>query len=210
MWSYKGTKDTANTLHNAEKMRNAITSKTRTIDRQKIEKTAAEMADDAKIALLKLKSLLGARKYMRTKKIAAIFKKQVQEMGKMLATIDSELPNHPRKPIGIKEDKIIEKWVPQDLGKLWTEYMDERSEIAYKRTHGDMDTYLKLFDETWCSAKSKPKPKPKSKPDTIDDITDIFAAISINDESKKNLCAFYDTLQQEWDKEKKEAWSKPW
>ena len=117
------------------------------------EDAAAEVVDLAKVALIKLKSLLGARKYMRARKVSDIFKKQMESIGEMLDAIETELANNPRQG-----RKTYHPWVKQDLQKEWTIYMNERFQIAKTRTHNDMDTYLELFKETWCSGRPKSKP----------------------------------------------------
>jgi hypothetical protein len=213
MWSYKGLKDNAGTLHNEEKMREHITGGKKIIKGQNPEKVAGELVDSAKIALLKLKALLGARKYMRTKKVSDIFKKQKEEIGKMLEAIDDEMPKHPRKPtIG---SKTIAPWIKQNLGKYWTEYMDERFKIAHTRTHNDMDTYLKLLDDTWCDGRPKSKPGSPANsrpgtPDPIANLQDLFGAMDLNDVKRKDLCRFLVKVQKEWDTEKRTPWTAPW
>jgi hypothetical protein len=223
MWSYKGpVKDSMETLYSVEAMHEHITGKKTPIKGQNPEKVAGELVDGAKKALLRLKALLGARKYMRTKKISDILKKQKEEIGKMLDAIDTELPKHPRVPP--RGPKKFAPWIKQDLGKHWTEYMDERFEIAEKRTKKDMNTYLKLLDDTWCNGRPKSNPStpassrpgtPKSgsrpgTPDSIVNLADLFGAMDLNDVKIKDLCRFRDKVQKEWNTEKAIPWTKPW
>jgi hypothetical protein len=213
MWSYKGKRDNDGTLHSVEKMREHITGQKTAIKGQNPEKVAGELVDRAKKALLRLKALLGARKYMREKKISDILKKQKEEIGKMLDAIDTELPKNPRSPP--RGAKTFAPWIKQDLGKHWTDYMNERFEIAKKRTHNDMDTYLKLLDDTWCDGrpKSKPGSPANSRPNTPDPITnlvDLFGAMDIKDVKMVDLCRFLDKVQKEWNTEKAVPWKKPW
>ena len=56
--------------------------------------------DKAREALMSLKYLMGARKYMRNPKIADIFKKQKNRIGEMLDKLDKELAKHPRHHCG--------------------------------------------------------------------------------------------------------------
>ncbi|KAJ4361573.1 hypothetical protein N0V95_001734 [Ascochyta clinopodiicola] len=223
MWAYKGAKDGLGTLHNAEKMREYITGERTVLKGQKVEKVAADLVDRANIALLKLKALLGARMYMRSKIVSDIFKKQVEEIGKMLTAIDDELPNNPRKPtIGDKKldpwIKKLDPWIKQDLGKRWTEYMNERFEIAHKRTHNNMDTYLALLDTKWCKGrpKSPPKSPAGSRPGTPTsptfDVVALFEAMDLNKKAEEvvKLCGFLENVQKEWKAEKAKPWTKPW
>ncbi|KAJ4321399.1 hypothetical protein N0V94_002936 [Neodidymelliopsis sp. IMI 364377] len=217
MWAFKGSKDDKGTLHNAEKMRQFITGEKSIVKGQKVEKVSADLVDKANIALLKLKALMGARKYMRSKTVSDIFKDQKEEIGKMLTAIDNELPNNPRKPLkGLKE---IDSWVKQNLGDRWFEYMDERFAIAHKRTHNDMDTYLELLDDKWCGGrpKSKPGSPARSRPgtptaDKTDTVIQLLAGISLNskDPEIEKLCQFLDKMQKEWTVEKAIPWTAPW
>lgn len=215
MWAFKGSKDGAGTLHNAEKMREFITGERTVVKGQNLEKVSAGLVDKARIALLKLKALMGARKYMRSKTVSTIFKRQMEGIGKMLTAIDDELPKNPRKPL--KGTKTIDPWVKQGLGEFWTEYMNERFAIAHKRMHNDMDTYLKLLDDKWCEGrpKSKPGTPAGSRPgtpasDPIDTLEDLFGALDLNDVKRKDLCRFLDKVQKEWTAEKAIPWTKPW
>lgn len=222
MWAYKKTKDNSGFIHDEDKMRKFITG-TASVIKGPPEKVAAEIVDGAKKALLRLKAVLGARKYMRQKKVSDIFKKQKEEIGKMLDLIDTNLPSYPRKPT--KGDRVIASWIKQDLGKHWNEYMDERFKIALTRTHNEMDTYLKLLDHTWCEGRPKSKPNtpansrpttPKSgsrpgTPDPIENLTDLFGAMDFAEDVKiKDLCRFLVKVQKEWDMEKVVPWTKPW
>ncbi|KAF3041138.1 hypothetical protein E8E12_008507 [Didymella heteroderae] len=211
MWAYKGGKDGAGTLYNAEKMREYIIGKKTVVKGQNLEKVSADLVDKAKIALLKLKALMCTRMYMRSKTVSTIFKKQKEEIGKMLSAIDEEMPKNPRTPP--KGHKTIDPWVKQDLGTLWTQYIDERFAIAHKRTHGDMDTYLKLLDDKWCEGrpKSRPGSPAGSRPSSpIDTLEELFGALDLNDVKKKDLCRFLHKVQKEWTAEKAKPWAKPW
>jgi hypothetical protein len=103
--------------------------------------------DTAKSALLKLKHLMGARKYMVSKEIQAILKKQKVRMGKMLERLDVEMVNHPRANYNA--------WQPQQLGSLWDKYMDQKFAEAKARTNRDMDTYLAMLVELWSPRKNQ-------------------------------------------------------
>ncbi|KAH7076871.1 hypothetical protein BKA63DRAFT_565244 [Paraphoma chrysanthemicola] len=154
---------------------------------------------------------MGTRMYMRSKTVSTIFKKQKEEVGKMLSDIDEEMAKNPRTPPN--GHKTIDPWVKQDLGTLWTQYMDERFATVHKRTHSDMDTYLKLLDDKWCEG--RPKSRPESPAGSrlsppIDTLENLFGALDLNDVKKKDLCRFLDKVQKEWTAEKAKPWAKPW
>jgi hypothetical protein len=95
--------------------------------------------NDAKIALLKLKWLMGARMYLRKAAVEAIFKKQVNRIGAVLAALDTEIENQVKKP---KVGPAWAAWKKQGLKELWGEYMMEKFETAKSRCTHDM--YVKL------------------------------------------------------------------
>lgn len=106
-------------------------------------------------ALMGLRSVLGAHKYMGDKQILAILKRQKTRMGETLDALDTEMANH-AKP-------NYDAWEPQGLGELWSEYMDAKFNEAQSRVIKDMDTYLDVLVATWSStskdAKSTELPK---------------------------------------------------
>jgi hypothetical protein len=103
--------------------------------------------DTAKSALLKLKHLMGARRYMTSKEIQGIFKKQKVRMGKMLERLDAEMVNHPRANYNA--------WQPQQLGSLWDKYMDQKFAEAKARTDRDMKKYLEMLVDSWSPLKNR-------------------------------------------------------
>lgn len=154
MWSFKGKKDKKGNLYSVENMHEIITGE-KTVVKGKIpEKVAASLVEKANTALIRLKSLLGARMYMRTSTVSDIFRNQVEQIRLMLDAIEDALVANPRAV----RSKSYAPWVKQDLAVHWLEYMDERFKIAHTRTHNDMDRYLKLVDDVWCAGRPKSKP----------------------------------------------------
>ena len=154
MWRFKGKKDNLGTLYDAASMREIITGKRTVVKGKNPEKVAASLVDGVNTALIRLKALLGARMYMRTDTVSNIFRTQVEAIGTMLDAIEDELvANPPQSAI-----KTYSPWIKQDLADHWMGYMNERFQIAHTRTHNDMDTYLELIDDTWCSGRPKSKP----------------------------------------------------
>ncbi|KAK7185531.1 glycosyl hydrolases family 18 protein [Paraphaeosphaeria sporulosa] len=134
MWAYKFGSQTAG-IFAADSITEKIMGKTTN------KKTTPKSIDQAKLAYLDLRALMAARKYMRSSKIAITLSREVKEMEKTIRKIDATLPQHssPKKPA----------WVKQNLGPLWTEYMDERFKLANQRTTADMDKYIALLVKTW-------------------------------------------------------------
>jgi hypothetical protein len=139
--------------------------------------------DTAKEALLDLKYLIGARKYMRNPAIAAIFRDQKVRIGDILDKLDTELPKHARqhKTLG-----TLEAWKPQQLKKFWDQYMDERFNVAVLRTNHDMDTYLALLRKEWAVPANNP------------------------DQSQRAFFGLIKKIELEWKKEKAIKWTAPW
>jgi hypothetical protein len=154
MWRFKGKKDNMGTLYSAENMRAIITGEKTVVRGKKPGKVAASLVEKADTALIRLKSLMGARMYMRTSTVSDIFRNQVEQIRLMLDAIEDALVANPRDV----RSKSYAAWVKQDLAVYWLEYMGERFKIAHTRTHNDMDKYLKLVDDTWCAGRPKSKP----------------------------------------------------
>ena len=179
MWAYK--LGAIGGIYDKQKKIIEIKGKSTRKDPNKI-KTAAKI-DTAKEALLDLKYLMGARKYMRNPAIAAIFKEQKLRMGNILGKLDTELPKHARE---YKTFGTVDAWKPQQLKRFWDQYMDERFNIAVLRTNHDMDTFLALLREVWAVPANHPDPSQRA----------FFGLI------KK--------VELEWKREKAIAWTAPW
>jgi hypothetical protein len=178
MWKYKEGKIG---VYARDKKIREIEGKTTGRDPNKI-KQAAEI-DKAKEALLDLKYLIGARKYMRNPAIAAIFKEQKVRMGNILGKLDTELPKHAREH---NTFGTLDTWKPQQLKKFWDQYMDERFNIAVLRTNHDMDTYLALLRKEWAVPANHP------------------------DQSQRAFFGLIKKIELEWKREKAIKWTAPW
>ena len=191
MWAYKdGNLDTG--VFDEKKITNEITGEPQ--GEHKLPKDA----NNAKLALQKLRSLMGARKYMRDENIAKIFGKQVSRilhdsgtsetlannfasilqvnrMGNMLDKLDKALEQQTREGRGTG---TYTPWKRQQLKAFWDEYMNERFLVAKTRTIRDMDKYIALLDTHW--GKNAPMRNEIAK------------------------------LKAEWTKEKAIEWVRPW
>jgi hypothetical protein len=96
---------------------------------------------DARVLALKLKWVMGARKYQKDPLIARLLGDQKKRIGTILGQIDTELPNH--NPT----------WKPQDLEKRWNEYMDQHFLDAKARTDYTLNHYLPLLQNKWVKGK---------------------------------------------------------
>ncbi|KAF2445866.1 hypothetical protein P171DRAFT_484522 [Karstenula rhodostoma CBS 690.94] len=101
--------------------------------------------DYAREALIKLKLLLGARLYMKSPKIEAIFKKQKEHIGDVLHALDTEMENYPR----VRNVVTQNAWERQGLKAYWNEYMNEKVDTARRRADHGMDRYLDMLERHW-------------------------------------------------------------
>jgi hypothetical protein len=135
---------------------------------------------DAPAAIMKLKWLIGARRYMKNPFIANTMEEQVGRIGTILGALDEEMPNHPRTV----SKRPQTPWKRQGLKKLWEDYMDERFTQAKARTTFSMDQIVKALEAKYVNGK-------KQTPQTEDLIRKIK------------------TISTEWKKEKRSQWNSP-
>ncbi|KAJ4300878.1 hypothetical protein N0V90_002966 [Kalmusia sp. IMI 367209] len=210
MWAYKSG-SMGSGIFGVDKMTTRIAGK------HTSRTTKPKSLDEAKSAYLDLRALMGARKYMRSSKIAKTLGKEVKEMEKVIRRIDESLPKHPRPGEGA--------WVKQDLGKLWMEYMDERFRLAHDRTTKDLDKYIKLMHTTWNNAgrghrkrsspdrgRSKDKGKAPVKRSSRHSSKFSSRSSSTNSEEAQIRVFLQEVrkLEAEWKKEKNIEWRRPW
>ena len=187
----------------------------------KANKRDAAALDQAKVALLRLKFLMGARMYMRSPQVHAIFKIQKERIGEVLGKLDTGLPKNPR--VSDLETKKYAPWEKQGLKALWDEYMNDRFKKATTRLNNDMETYLELLEKHWGVPKSqgatppaKPGPKPPAKPGpkpttpNPDSLADQMAGLNINDPKVSDFSNLIKKLQDKWNEEKRSPWKAPW
>jgi hypothetical protein len=134
----------------------------------------------ANAVVIKLKDLIGLRKYMRDAEIEKIFSKQKWRIGRILDQIDTQLMTQP--PPGYTA------WKKQDLKKLWDTYMNMRFETGKSRIDHDMRRHLRKLEVKYTPV-GKPPPK-------------AGLELQVHNNVKR--------LSKEWNKEKGLAWKAPW
>ena len=107
----------------------------------------------AGLVMIKLKTLMGVRKYMKDRNIKRYFKDQKERIGDTLDAIDQELVNHPKEVGGIGTGTMNRPWQPQGLKDEWDTYMNERFALGVKRVNHDMDRYLPLLAKKYAAKK---------------------------------------------------------
>lgn len=95
----------------------------------------------ARVLALKLKHLMGARKYQKDPVVARYLGDQKKRIGTILGKIDTELTKH--NPL----------WQKQDLETLWNKYMDQHFADAKSRTDYTMNTWLPKLQNKWVKGK---------------------------------------------------------
>ncbi|KAG9233482.1 hypothetical protein BJ875DRAFT_485120 [Amylocarpus encephaloides] len=124
---------------------------------KKVTAKNLKKVETAQTQLVKLKGLIGVRKYMRETEISETFKKQQVRIGETLDLLDDVLPNHPKtKKVKKKEngkdvevDQANRPWEKQNLKEMWDEWMDIRFDEAVKRMDNEMRLGLADLDKKW-------------------------------------------------------------
>lgn len=138
--------------------------------------------------MIKLKILMGVRKYMKAPDIKRFFKDQKERIGAALDAIDQELPSHPKLNEGVGTIKPNKAWVRQGLKADWDTYMNERFALGVKRISHDIDKYLPKLVAKYAAPKAGGKEE------------------KIHPELGKGVGA----LDGAWKNEKKSTWDAPW
>lgn len=110
-------------------------------DDSKLTKYLNGTPKDARVLALKLKYVMGARKYQKDPVIARHLGEQKKRIGTILGQIDTGLP------------KQNPAWQKQDLEKLWNQYMDQHFLDAKSRTDYTMNTWLPKLQNKWVKGK---------------------------------------------------------
>jgi hypothetical protein len=148
-------------------------------DEVEMRKLSNDVAE-APAALLKLKWLIGARRYMKDPKVKEILKKQKERIGERLGQLNTELQKHPKPG--------HDAWQHKDLENLWNTYMDKSFDTAVSRTTFEMDKWIKYLQAKYVTTKNKNKKAQK------------------NDDLVRQI----KTITSEWRKEKNSKWINPW
>jgi hypothetical protein len=113
------------------------------------EKEMKKLSDDvttAQVAVLKLKWLIGARRYIKDPKVKEILKKQKERIGERLGQLDTKLQTHPKPG--------RDAWQHKDLENLWDKYMDKNFDTAVSRTAFEMDRGIKYLQAQHVTTKN--------------------------------------------------------
>jgi hypothetical protein len=144
---------------------------------KRAQKSGKENRD---VVLVRLRRLVGAKKYLLDDKVKEIFKNQVNRIGVILDELDKQIENRPRKVGG----KKYNNWKRQGLKAAWELHVDEKWKNAIEKHSKVMDRWSGLLEDVHCSKQSLP-----TAPDDI----------KFCDQHKK-MEAEYQSL----------TWSKPW
>jgi hypothetical protein len=179
------------------------------IEGQTTEKTYASLShrDQSRIAIQKLRPMIGAFKYMQEKKIAKIFADQKNRIGAMIGHIDRNLHKTPRKFLpgrnSVRKEIVIGRpWQAQGLEDKWNAYMDNVFAVAKQRATDFMELHLKSLKTEWESTKKTNEFK--------DDVKDNQAKKDKKKElqqTQEDMLALIKKTRDEWEKVK--DWKKP-
>ncbi|USP75705.1 hypothetical protein yc1106_02979 [Curvularia clavata] len=154
--------------------------------------------DQARVAVRRMRFVVGIFIYMQDPTVADIFAKEKKRKGKIIGHIGKELPNTPKK---VGKDSYT-AWQPQDLEKRWDEYMDDVFDKAKSTAVESMNLNIKLIKDEWDSNKKAKEFKSaandsKAEKDQKKALEDMY----------KDMSSIIKKLEDEWEKVKN--WRKP-
>jgi hypothetical protein len=158
--------------------------------------------EQSRVAIRKLRPMIGALKYMQEDNIAKIFANQKNRIGAMIGHIDRELHKTPRKYDSGTGAVDAHPWQEQGLEDRWNVYMDSVFAVAKRRATEFMDLHLDSLEAEWKS--------PKKTNEFKDDVKDIQATKDKKrklKETQENMLALIEKTEDEWKKVK--DWKKP-
>ncbi|KAF2641037.1 hypothetical protein P280DRAFT_542083 [Massarina eburnea CBS 473.64] len=159
------------------------------------EKTmAALLRDEPWTVILRLRNVVGARKYQSDAHIRSLFVAQKTRIHDMLAKLDTALP--------LQHKQGFRPWDPTitDLAEQWDTYMNEAFANANSKQEKFMNRQMVQFKTTYCTAMLQNQWKqvnPNDSPQDKQHKTEMM-----------DLCDSYNTLVRAW-KELK-TWTRPW
>lgn len=164
--------------------------------------------EQPRIAIQRMRSLVGGYIYMNDKRVNTIFVNQVNRIGQKLENLEQALPKNPRKVTrgrkGGPDHRVVtyDPWKYLDLEKKWYKYMDDIYDRANKKGQEFMNTNLKRLKEEYNDGKML-------KQSEIDKEKDPKrrADLKAEKELREAMKVYIDKLDKEWSKWKN--WPKP-
>jgi hypothetical protein len=160
--------------------------------------------DQPRIAIQKLRSVVGAFIYMTDDRVNTIFINQVNRIGQQLENLELALNKNPRKVKKRNDDREVQldPWKHLDLRKKWFEYMDDVYENANKKGREFMEKNIKRLKDEYNDAKML-------KQSDIDKEKDSKKQNEMKDQKalRETMKIYVDNLDKEWTKRK--DWPKP-
>lgn len=154
--------------------------------------------DDIRIAVQRVRAVIGMYKYMTEPAIKKYFTEEVTRMGEQIGKIDAALVSHPRK-ITRGIIRTYDPWQKLGLEAEWKTYVDAKFVQAKQKADDFGAKWVKKLKEKKCSAAEKKKAKNNPKDTQAErqkkvDLQDIQFTI--------------DKLETEW--KKIPNWTRPW
>jgi hypothetical protein len=155
--------------------------------------------DQPREAIQRIRSVIGAFKYMQEDEIKKIFVAEKTRIGAVLDGLDKSLPSHPRV-IGTKK---FTPWKTLGMGAKWNKYMDDVFENAKKKGAKFVDDNIKLLKDEYQSNDAKDRAKDNAKK-TQKERNEIKEWAKL----RQDIDDMIPKLEQAW-KDAKD-WKKPW
>lgn len=154
--------------------------------------------EDIRIAVQRVRAVIGMYKYMVEPDIKKYFGEEVKRMGKQMGLIDSTLPSNPRQ-ITRGDIRTYDPWQKLGLEAEWKSFADAKFVQAKKKADDFGKKWVKKLKDKKCSSTERAKVKPDPK--------DTQVQLQKKEEMK-DIQFTVDKLEAEW--KKVPSWTKPW
>ena len=169
--------------------------------------------EQPRVAVQRLRAVIGVYLYMKETKINDIFSAQVDRIGIQLENIENSLMKSPRtmeKDASEPDDQnmyrtrivTFAKWVPQDLKGKWFDYMDNVYENANKKGQAFMKDNLGRLNDEYNDSKMITQSEVDKEKDK-----DKQEKLKLDKQLREDMKGYIGQLEAQW--AKANAWPKP-
>ncbi|KAH7400509.1 hypothetical protein DE146DRAFT_780973 [Phaeosphaeria sp. MPI-PUGE-AT-0046c] len=160
--------------------------------------------EQPRAVIQRMRSVVGAYKYLTDKRVNTIFVDQVNRIGQQLERLEQALSRNPRIQSKRNPERIVQyaPWKYLSLEKKWYEYMDDVYKRADKKAQELMAVNMKRLKEEYTDAKMLKQSDVDKEKDK-----DKREALELEKNLREAMKVYIDKLEQEWSKTK--DWPKP-
>lgn len=163
-----------------------------------------EPHEQPRVAIQRMRSIVGAYIYLKEKRVNTIFVNQVNRIGQQLENIERALPNNPRIVEKTRPERTVTyaAWKYLNLRKKWFEHMNEVYERANNKAQDFMNINMKRLKEEYNDGKMLKQSDIDKEKDK-----DKREAMGLEKDLREAMKVYIDKLEKEWSKVK--DWPKP-